>query len=184
MYKKGHIGLGLILYSPFLLTFLFLDMSTIAFIFGAIFIFLSYHPDIDMKIQRKTSFLRNKYLKAIIPFLSNILNATKHRKITHTIWYSILWGMIIASLLFLYSQEYNFKTRILLTLTGFIIGSIGIISHLIGDVLTPMGIKPFYPIKNKKYTLDKVKAKNPYANYGFLIIGIVLNLLILYLFYL
>lgn len=180
MHKEGHIGIGLIIYSFFTVIFLLLDMINTALIFGIIFIFLSYHPDIDLKIQRKTSFLRNKYLKAVIPFLSNLLNATKHRKITHTIWYALLWGLIISSFSFIYFSNYETLPRMILSITGFIIGFLGIISHLLGDILTPMGIKPFYPVKNKNYTLDKVKAKNKYANFSFLFLGIIINIIVIY----
>lgn len=45
--------------------------------------------------------------------------------------------------------------------------------HLLADVLTPMGICPFEPLRDDKYTLDVVKAANPIANYALLGLGIV-----------
>lgn len=181
MHKEGHIGIGLLLYSPFLFIFFLFDFAEMGLLFGAIFIFLSFHPDIDMKIQRKTSFLRNDYLKNIIPFLENFLNLTKHRSITHTVWYALLWGIIVAIGSFMIFSPVNLLNIILFVSLGFIIGFLGIISHLLGDILTPMGIKPFYPVKNKNYSLNKFKAKNPFYNYGFLILGIVISSLIVFI---
>ena len=37
-----------------------------------------------------------------------------------------------------------------------------------------MGIQPFKPLRNDKYTLDIAKAANPIANYGLLVAGCVL----------
>jgi inner membrane protein len=47
------------------------------------------------------------------------------------------------------------------------------VAHLLGDVLTPTGVRPFAPIRDEKYTLDVVKAANPLANYVLLGIGVV-----------
>jgi inner membrane protein len=47
-------------------------------------------------------------------------------------------------------------------------------AHLLADVLTPMGIQPFKPFNNTKYTLEMTKAANPIANYVLLVAGGVL----------
>jgi inner membrane protein len=70
---------------------------------------------------------------------------------------------------------------ITLGIIGFLIGFIGIVSHLVGDVLTPMGIEPFYPIKKTNYSLEKINASNKLYNYIFLFIGSVFSLISFYI---
>ncbi|PHQ45836.1 metal-dependent hydrolase, partial [Halorubrum sp. C3] len=45
------------------------------------------------------------------------------------------------------------------------------ISHILADALTPMGIKPYAPVRDDKVTLDWFKAANPIANYALLGLG-------------
>ncbi len=50
---------------------------------------------------------------------------------------------------------------------------LGFLSHLAGDVITPMGIRPLRPWSSTRYTLDLVYAKNEWANEAFATIGAV-----------
>lgn len=45
------------------------------------------------------------------------------------------------------------------------------LTHLVGDVITPMGIRPLYPFVPTSYTLDLVAARNPTANLALLSVG-------------
>jgi len=48
---------------------------------------------------------------------------------------------------------------------------IGFASHLLGDVLTPMGLRPLQPWSDTKYTLDLVYASNSIANKALWVVG-------------
>jgi len=50
---------------------------------------------------------------------------------------------------------------------------LGFLSHLAGDVITPMGLRPLRPWSRKKYTLDLVYAKIEWANEAFATLGAV-----------
>src|SRR5699024_9424731 len=52
------------------------------------------------------------------------------------------------------------------TLAGFVfaIGVLGICSHLFGDLITPMGISPFWPVTDTNFSLNLTHASNGYAN--------------------
>ncbi|MDY6776366.1 MAG: metal-dependent hydrolase [Halobacteria archaeon] len=56
----------------------------------------------------------------------------------------------------------------------FLLGFFGVTTHLIGDVLTPMGIRPLRPIHNEKYRLGWVRAANESANLGLFVGGTLL----------
>lgn len=54
----------------------------------------------------------------------------------------------------------------LLILVGFGVGSGGICLHLLGDMITVMGVRPYRPFSRRKVTLTSLRAANPYANRG------------------
>ena len=49
-------------------------------------------------------------------------------------------------------------------LFGFTIGAYGIIAHLLGDVITTQGIRPFLPFSRWKLSLSPLRADSPTAN--------------------
>jgi len=51
-------------------------------------------------------------------------------------------------------------------------GGLAVLSHLVGDVLTPMGVAPFWPLSRRRYTLDVAPAKSPALNYAALVLGV------------
>lgn len=53
------------------------------------------------------------------------------------------------------------------------VGVLGVASHLLGDVLTPMGIRPFAPVVSTTYTLSLTSAADPVANAALLTLGVV-----------
>lgn len=163
MYKIGHIGINVLIYSPIL----FIQFIFSNYITGLIglFIMVKYAslPDIDLKYK----------------FLT-------HRGFTHTYSFAILFGGIISMVsLVVSSIIFNFGIEINLFYVLFWSFSIGILTiggHLIGDIITPTGITPFKKPKyfpnirifnNKKYTLNKCKASSKIANYSFLLTGLI-----------
>jgi membrane-bound metal-dependent hydrolase YbcI (DUF457 family) len=55
---------------------------------------------------------------------------------------------------------------------GFVIGAGGILVHLLGDVLTVSGIRPFLPFSDWKLSVSPLHAKSTLANTGFFAVGV------------
>ncbi|RUT28121.1 metal-dependent hydrolase [Paenibacillus zeisoli] len=72
---------------------------------------------------------------AIAPWL-------KHRGMTHTAWAVILWGLMGRGL------ENQLQLPGIMT-----VATLGYLSHLIADTLTPAGVKWLYPIYKKPFKL-------------------------------
>lgn len=49
-------------------------------------------------------------------------------------------------------------------LFGFTIGAYGVLAHLLGDVITVRGVKPFLPVSNWRLSLSSLRADSPTAN--------------------
>jgi inner membrane protein len=52
-------------------------------------------------------------------------------------------------------------------------GGVAVLSHLVADLLTPMGIRPFWPISSESYSLGVCRAANRPANALLLMLGVV-----------
>lgn len=166
MYKSGHMGINMILFAPILFIMMSFEYIFIS-IFGLIIItYFASLPDIDLKYQ----------------FLT-------HRGFTHTYLFGLFIGLISSSLFTIINVlsinsgiiEPSIFNMIGIPIWGFFIGLFTVMGHIIGDVITPAGIRPFKKPKyipnlpifsDKKYTFDLVYAANTWANIGFLLIGI------------
>lgn len=66
---------------------------------------------------------------------------------------------------------FDAATATQLAVFGFVVGTVTIVSHLLADVITPMGITPFWPVSGRQYTLSLTRADNTVANYLLLVAG-------------
>ena len=148
MHRKGHVGASLVVYAPFgflVAAFASLEAGAV----GAVGVAsLAMVPDLDMRI----------------PFV-------KHRGITHTVWFALLVGLGFGGVGLAVGLRSGVVEALLFGGAGFVFGAVTIGSHLLADALTPMGIRPFAPVRDTEYTLDLFTAANPLANYALLGLG-------------
>jgi inner membrane protein len=168
MYREGHIGLGLLVATPFAILFSFsIAPQWGLFTFGFAFI-TSRAPDIDQSL----------------PLIS-------HRGFTHTIWFGILLSLFFAigatvalSPFIMDTGSLDGLDTLASLLMGnwevFVIGFVGcfagFVSHLVGDILTEAydyTVNPFWPISNTAYTLGWTQADSKVWNWGLLVLGAV-----------
>ena len=64
----------------------------------------------------------------------------------------------------------------LLTLVGFCVGSGGICLHLLGDMITVIGVRPYLPFSRRKVTLTSLRAANSLVNRGLFSCGVLVNM--------
>lgn len=150
MYRVGHYGASLVAYAP--VGFVLAALGVVEFAVGgaAVAVAGAMLPDWDQRV----------------PFIS-------HRGPTHTVWFALLVGAVYAAIGAALGSSAGMAGIGLFSLVGGAVGVATIVGHLLGDVLTPMGIRPFKPMSSVSYSLDMVKAANPIANYALLVIGVV-----------
>lgn len=153
----GHYGTAMLLYSPIL--FIFTTQGFILIGLTGLFtvFILSRIPDVDY----------------YIPFIT-------HRGVTHTVWFAILIGFLVSIPFDSMGSIYMFDERISYRLIVFVHGLFSIITHLIGDSLTPTGVRPFMPFKMTNYSLALVKSNDYIWNIVFLIIGALSTILAIF----
>lgn len=150
--------MGLLLYSPFAFVLVHFELSEV-FALGMVGIaFWSIAPDVDMSLP------------------------IRHRGPTHTFLAAGVAGALSAVVaVYLASTgtggggEIVIRSSILAMLAaagfGFFIGFYGVVSHLLGDVVTMVGLRPWKPFSNRKHGLRLVLAKNKRVNQGLMTAG-------------
>jgi len=147
MYPPGHVGLTALLFAPLVCWFRLRGRREAATECLLVAIGLSLLPDID------------KLLPGLV-----------HRGVTHTLLAAVVAGVLVA-LLFASFAEYSPGLGPEHPAVCYLVGAAGVVCHLVGDVITPMGIKPLYPSSQQVYSLELVQASSPAANLLLVIVG-------------
>jgi len=97
-----------------------------------------------------------------------------HRGVTHSLLAAVCLGVVVAAVVVTrwkdpLASSGDYVKRAML---GFTVGAGSIVSHLVGDIITPMGVRPFFPV-DSVYSLNLVYAKDTGANLAFIVIGVV-----------
>ncbi|GKZ16361.1 metal-dependent hydrolase [Haladaptatus sp. T7] len=145
----GHLGIVLSVFGFVVFGLVARDETRAAKIVVVTALPMGLAPDIDLRITQLA-----------------------HRGLTHTIWAAFLAGGVLALVAFRF-EPLTLAGKGEETFYGFVTGFGGICCHLAGDVITPMGIKPLYPLLEKPHTFDLVYASNQSANLALLVFGVI-----------
>lgn len=143
MYQPGHVGVALALYAPVGCVLVAAGLPTDALLGGGLTVGLTMLPDLDTRTDR-----------------------LRHRGPTHSFAFAGTVGLLTGLVGGLLGG-----TR--LAEVGILGGTLAVVAHLLADVITPMGIRPFWPLSDRQYTLDVVLSKDSRANFLLLVVGIV-----------
>lgn len=149
MHREGHYGVALLAYAPIAFVMLALEFATLAVLGGVVVVGGAMLPDLDQRVP-----------------------GVKHRGPTHTVWFALAVGAIVATAGVVIGWSRGLLSALGMGAFGLIIGSLTVGAHILADVLTPTGVQPFAPVRKERYTLDVVTAANPVANYALLVLGI------------
>lgn len=176
MHRDGHVGVSLLLYAPVVAVVSYRAEWLLPYaLLGALAL-----VDVLWPVALLTD-LDLSFSFAMVPDLDLKLPVVKHRGFTHTVWFAVLFAgatavgtygltWYVASA---YPQHVPPDTVALGPAFMGFIGAFSVLTHILGDVLTPMGITPFAPVHDERYTLDLWRAKNRTANAGLHALGVV-----------
>ncbi|MFO7833329.1 MAG: metal-dependent hydrolase [Halohasta sp.] len=109
----------------------------------------------------------------LLPDVDLVLPWVTHRGATHSLLAAGCLGVVGAVVTTRWKEApLSDDTGLRRSILGFVVGSGGIVSHLLGDLITPMGIRPFFPF-DAHYTLNLMYAKDIGGNLAFGVVGIV-----------
>ncbi|SEH14312.1 inner membrane protein [Natronorubrum sediminis] len=148
MYQVGHYGAALVAYAPVGTAIGLAGNETVAILGALVCVGLSTIPDVDHKL----------------PLID-------HRGPTHTVGFAVAVGTVLAAATAILVDATSPAADVGFVTFAFVVGTLSIGSHLLADALTPMGIRPFWPLSRRHYSLGVTTAANPIANYVLLAIG-------------
>lgn len=151
MHAPGHYGVALSLYAPVGFLLLAGGLTELALVGGALAVGGTTAPDVDLRV----------------PFVP-------HRGPTHTVWFALGVAAVCGVAGAAVGAGTGPGAAVGLGALAAVAGLIAIGAHLLADVLTPMGIRPFAPLRDDRYSLRLVRAANPLANYALLALGVLL----------
>ncbi|MCO8243331.1 MULTISPECIES: metal-dependent hydrolase [unclassified Haladaptatus] len=143
MYQPGHCGVALALYAPVGGALVASGFTSTAFLGAGVVLALTMLPDLDTRTDR-----------------------VRHRGPTHSIVFAAFVGLLTGFVGGLLAGTSGAEF-------GGLVGALAIVAHLLADVITPMGIRPFWPVSDRKFTFDIVLASNTRANALLFVFGVV-----------
>lgn len=149
----GHVGAALAAYSPIAFVSLVADAPGLAMVGTLVTVALASLPDADHHV----------------PLVA-------HRGYSHTVWFALIVGAGCAAAfaggVSLLGLTIGRLDPLDLGAFGFAVGTVVVLSHVVADALTPMGVAPFSPLRRKRYSLGVTAAANPVANLLLLLLGL------------
>lgn len=150
MYRKGHLGVSLLVFAPVGYWLVTVGEPEMAMLTGAVMCWLAMLPDIDHRL----------------PMI-------EHRGVTHSLLFVGLVGGVFGAAGVALSGAFSVAGVGLATF-GFLLGVLTVGAHLLGDALTPAGVPLLWPFP-RSYSLSLTRADNTLANYGLFVSGIVVT---------
>ena len=159
MYWRGHVGIALLAYAPVAGAVRVAGEPELTVLGAAVAVAFSTLPDLDHRLP------------------------VAHRGPTHTVAFAVAGGAFVALAAAVASLAGGGLALAAATPAGTAlppwtpvfaggVAALALCSHVAGDAITPMGIRPFRPLSGWHLTLDLTPAANPSANRLFLGIGV------------
>ena len=149
MYQLGHYGIALLVYVPVGAALVSAGHVFAAYVGGAVMVGTAMLPDCD-----------------------HSLPLVDHRGPTHSLPFALLVGGVFGVAGSAVAPVVDGTLGVDPAAFGFALGTLSVLMHLLGDVLTPMGIRPLWPLSRRSYSLNVTPAKNRAANYGLFALGV------------
>ncbi|WP_049920277.1 metal-dependent hydrolase [Halobiforma nitratireducens] len=155
MYQTGHYGVALLAYAPLGAVVALAGSPGGAIVGGLVCVGLSTLPDFDHRLPM-----------------------VEHRGPTHTVAFALLVGAALAAAAAILVESPSPLIDVGFVAFSFVVGVVSIGSHLLADALTPMGVRPFWPVSDRHYSLGVTHAGNPVANYALFGVGVGMAVLV------
>ena len=152
MYRKGHLGVSLLVFAPVGYTLSTLGYPALAALTGGVMLWFAMLPDVDHRLP-----------------------VIEHRGPTHSLAFAALIGGVGAAIGLAAESVLGVGLPLPLPAVGFAVGALTVLAHLLGDTLTPMGVNYFWPVSTRSVSLSLTRADNRWANSGLFGLGLLVT---------
>lgn len=178
MHASGHQGLSMLVYAPLAYLLVAAGYPVLALWGCFIMLSLASFPDVDMRVPGMThrGFSHTLLFGLVV---AAVLGAGAALFGDVVIIGGINWLVGMDTLPQAFTSVLNDNSATLTARYGggplgtftFVISFLGICSHLLGDIVTPMGIEPFWPLSGANFSFGLFYAGNALANALFFLVG-------------
>ena len=150
MFKKGHLGVSLLVFGPVGYMLATRGLSELAVVAGFTIVWFCMLPDVDHRLP-----------------------LVEHRGPTHSLLFAALvvgvgWAVGTAA-------ETVVASSLSLSTFGFTVGALTVVAHLLGDTLTPAGVPYLWPLSSRTFSVSLAKANSGLANSGLFGLGLLVT---------
>jgi inner membrane protein len=151
VYQKGHYGVSLLAFAPVGHLLVARGNLALALVSAGVVVAFATLPDVDHRIP-----------------------GIAHRGPTHTLAFALLVGACFAGAASLVADGLSGVAPVPVSLPAYagFLGVLTVVSHLCADALTPAGVRPFWPLSRRHYSLALARADNRLANHALLFVGV------------
>lgn len=139
MHRLGHLGIALLAYAPAGTALSVAGEGALALLGGLVALAFATLPDAD----------------EFLPIA--------HRGPTHSILFVVVAALVVAAFAGAAATLVGGRPLLVGAICGGV-AALSLVSHLAADSVTPMGIKPFWPLSERHYTFELVYSKNERIN--------------------
>lgn len=145
---------------------------------------LAYAPVAHLLLQRGEIVLAllgfiGVYLVEPLPDKDFRIPFLRHRGTSHSLFSALVVGIVLGAVGWVTGKQLPLLSAETLAGFGFAVGVVGILTHLLGDIITESGIQPFLPISKWRVSLSPVNADSTIANSALFGLGILALVVVL-----
>ncbi|MFC6786192.1 metal-dependent hydrolase [Halobaculum halobium] len=150
MYKRGHLGVAMVTLAPITFWLLTDGYPVFAVLVAGTVLYLAMLPDMDHRVPG-------------IP----------HRGPTHSLLFAGLVGAVFAGAASVLEPVLSVAVPggVSMVAFGFLLGFGSVVAHLLGDVITPMGVNFLWPYP-REWSLSLTTADSTLWNWGLFVFGV------------
>lgn len=148
MHAKGHYGVSLLVFAPLGFVLLGAGEASLAAATAAAMLSMATLPDADIRLPGVT-----------------------HRGVTHTLPFAVAVGGAFAGVAFLVADALALPPGAAAGY-AFFVGTVSVLAHLLGDVLTPMGVAFLWPLSGRRFSVRLTRADSVAWNYALFALGV------------
>ncbi|MXR42022.1 metal-dependent hydrolase [Halobaculum sp. WSA2] len=150
MYKRGHLGVAMLTLAPITFWLLTDGYPAFAVLVAGTVLYLAMLPDVDHRL----------------PLVS-------HRGPTHSLLFAGVVGAVFAGAASLVEPVLSIAVPggVSMVAFGFLLGFGSVVAHLLGDVITPMGVNFLWPYP-RTWSLSLTPADSTLWNWGLFVLGV------------
>jgi len=177
MHRTGHIGVALAVYAPVAYVLVSAGQGTLAALGVIGMVVIEPLPDRDMEIPGLKHRGASHTLVGALFIGLGVAGAVVvgDRVMTGYLGVSVIESVARSGGVEMLSETTAEGPTLDVTATAgfaFAIGVLAVVAHLLSDVLTPMGIRPFWPVSRRRVSLGVWTASNRIANPALLVLGV------------